>query len=152
MPRNCVKAQLALSRLEIFKTHGTDFILREYLALKMNRGCVFQMSPVNLTNGNYIRILMPDCCFIRLIVGYHSGGTGIIRTGAAEIQEGRGSSSLLLLSYMVQLCMAFGRQQGRKRAQTGKMCSRTEREACASVWLRRTQHSTSHQGVLQLVL
>lgn len=136
MPRNCVKAQLALSRLEIFKTHGKDFILKEYLALKMNRGCMFQMSPVNLTNGNYIRILMPDCCFIRLVVGYHSVGTGIILTAAAEIQEGRGSSSLLLSAIWCGCAWLLEGGKGEKGHKMKKMCSKTEREACASVWLR----------------
>lgn len=53
---------------------------------------MFQMSSVSLTNGNYIHILMPDCCFIRLLVGYSFLVAGIILAGAAERQEG-GSSS-----------------------------------------------------------
>lgn len=55
---------------------------------------MFQMSSVSLTNGNYIHILMPDCCFIRLLVGYSFLVAGIILAGAAERQEGGSSSRL----------------------------------------------------------
>lgn len=77
----------------------------------MNRGSMFQTSSVNLTNGNSIHILMPDCCFIRLLVGYSFLVAGITLAGAAERQEGRGSSLLLLLGYTAQLLTAFGAQQ-----------------------------------------
>ena len=72
------------------------------------------MSSVNLTNGNYIHILMPDCCFFRLLVGCSFLEAAVTLAGAAERQEGRGSSPLLLLSYAAQLLAAFGGQQERK--------------------------------------
>lgn len=76
---------------------------------------MFQMSSVNLTNGNYIHILMPDCCFIRLLAGYSSLVAGVVLAGAAARREGRGSSPLLLLSYAAQLLAAFGGAAGEKR-------------------------------------
>lgn len=75
---------------------------------------MFQMSSVNLTNDNCIHILMPDCCFIRLLVGYSFLVAGVILAGAAERQEGRGFSLLLLLSYVARLLAAFGERQERK--------------------------------------
>lgn len=96
---------------------------------------MFQMSSVNLTNGNYIRILMPDCCFIRLLVGYSFVVAGVTLAGAAERQEGRGSSRLLLLSFAAQLLAAFGGSRREKRVQNEKMPVEIDREAHSLVQL-----------------
>lgn len=79
---------------------------------------MFQMSSVNLTNGNYIHILMPDCCFIRLLVGYSFLVAGIILAGAAERQEGR--SSLPLWCRAAPGCFSGGSRR-ETRAQNENM-------------------------------
>lgn len=78
---------------------------------------MFQMSSVSLTNGNYMHILMPDCCFIRLLVGYSFSVAGVFLAGAAERQEGGGSSPLLLCGTAPR---CFGGQQERKECKMKK--------------------------------
>lgn len=78
---------------------------------------MFQMSSVNLTNGNYMHILMPDCCFIRLLVGYSFSIAGVFLAGAAERQEGRGSSPLQLRGTAPR---CFAGQQERKECKMKK--------------------------------
>lgn len=93
---------------------------------------MFQMSSVNLTNGNYINILMPDCCFIRLLVGYSFLVAGVILAGAAGGQR-------LLAAAAPQLrgaappCFRGGVSRRENKAQNEKMLGEIDREARSSV-------------------
>lgn len=91
---------------------------------------MFQMSSVNLTNGNYIHILMPDCCFIRLLVGYSFLVAGIVLAGAAEKQEGRRSSPLRCRA--APRCFSGGSRRD-MRAQNENMPGENNRSACSVV-------------------